>query len=254
MEVKRLLYGIPEARTYYLTDKLFSDRKDTKLTKATFTVKLKQFLKPSKPITFNGGVLSLDNNGDIHLRQKGQGKRLQPVNPNSPESHQQYVKQRARGAYITSICQPEACFDYSVAAQHQSPDTSNIKELNQQIKWQIKNPNQGLCFQPLNLATAKLFVFVDGSFANNSDLTSQLGFIVILANEQRSKDNTTTKTPDDTGEFTIKGNIVHFSLTKYKRVTQSVLASKIYAMVAGADIAHVITTTLAMVTDRLKYL
>ncbi|KDN64679.1 putative conserved hypothetical protein, partial [Colletotrichum sublineola] len=124
------LIGMQTNNTIGLTDKSFSNRKDTKLTKATFTAKPKQFLKPSKPITFNSGMLSLDNNGNIHLHQKGQGKQLQPVNPDSPESHQQYVEQRARGAYIASIYQPEACFDYSVAAQHQSPDTSNIKELN----------------------------------------------------------------------------------------------------------------------------
>jgi hypothetical protein len=34
-----------------------------------------------------------------------------------------YVQQRAKGAYIASICQPEAAFDLSVAAQHQNPDT-----------------------------------------------------------------------------------------------------------------------------------
>jgi hypothetical protein len=36
---------------------------------------------------------------------------------------------------------------------------------------------------PLDLATARFFVFVDGSFANNHDLSSQLGFAIILANE-----------------------------------------------------------------------
>ncbi|KAK2002141.1 hypothetical protein LX36DRAFT_550333, partial [Colletotrichum falcatum] len=53
-----------------------------------------------------------------------------------------------------------------------------IKALNRRIKWQMENIERGLRFVPLNLETAKLFVFVDGSFANNADLTSQLGFIV----------------------------------------------------------------------------
>ncbi|KAK1990240.1 hypothetical protein LX36DRAFT_664406, partial [Colletotrichum falcatum] len=247
------LIGMQTNNTIGLTNKPFSERKNVELEKATFTAKPKQFLETNKPITFNGGVLSLHANGEITLCQKGQGKRLQPVDAESPQAKQQYIKQRARGAYITSICQPEACFDYSIAAQHQSPEKSEIKELNRRIMWQIKNLDRGLRFQPLDLTTAKLYVFVNGSFANNSDLTSQLGFIVILANKQNNDNKPTEQTPGDTGSFTVNGNIVHFSSTKCKRVTRSVLASEIYAMVAGADIAYAISTTLAMITNRLGY-
>ncbi|KAK1993058.1 hypothetical protein LX36DRAFT_730864, partial [Colletotrichum falcatum] len=169
--------------TIGLTNKEFSNHKETTLKEATFTAKPKQFLTTKQPLTFNGGVLFLGENGEITLRQKGQGKRLQPVEIGSLQSHKQYVEQRAQGAYIASVCQPEACFDYSVAAQHQSPTDKEIKALNRRIKWQMENIERGLRFVPLNLETAKLFVFVDGSFANNADLTSQLGFIVILANE-----------------------------------------------------------------------
>ncbi|KAK2035928.1 hypothetical protein LZ31DRAFT_283696 [Colletotrichum somersetense] len=94
-----------------------------------------------------------------------------------------------------------------------------------------------------------LFVFVDGLFANNYDLTLQLRFIVVLANEQVDEQDAA-----DGDRFTLTGNIVYFSLTKCKRVMRSVLASEIYGMVAGADVAHAIGTTLAMITDRLKLL
>ncbi|KAK1994577.1 hypothetical protein LX36DRAFT_542500, partial [Colletotrichum falcatum] len=53
-----------------------------------------------------------------------------------------------------------------------------IKALNRRIKWQIENIKRGLRFIPLNLKTTKLFVFIDRSFANNTNLTSQLSFIV----------------------------------------------------------------------------
>ncbi|KAK1995303.1 hypothetical protein LX36DRAFT_659756 [Colletotrichum falcatum] len=245
------LIGIQTDDTIGLTDKTFSDREETALKEATFTAKPKQFLTTDQPMTFNGGVLFLSTNGEITLQQKGQRKRLEPVDAASPQAHQQYVEQRAQGAYIASICQPKACFDYSVAAQHQSPANEDIKDLNRRIIWQMKNLERGLRFLPLNLETVKLFVFVDGSFANNADLTSQLGFIVILANEESNNHTTTGQTPDDTGMFTVTGNIIHFSSTKCKRVTRSVLASEIYAMVAGADIAHAIGTTLALITERL---
>jgi hypothetical protein len=107
----------------------------------------------------------------------------------------------------------------------------------------MESEDHGITFVPLDLPTAKLFVFVNDSFANNRDLTSQLGFVIVLANET---------TIDDRNEFTIRGNIVHFSSTKSKRVTRSVLASEVYGMVAGVDMAYAIATTLEMVFTRLN--
>jgi hypothetical protein len=168
---------------------------------------------------------------------------LQLVDANALDARQQYIEQRARGAYIASICQPEACFDLSSAAQHQDPTQEDIKALNSRIRWQIESEDRGITFIPLDLPTAKLFIFVDGSFANNRDLTSQLGFVIVLANET---------TMDDRNEFTIRGNIIHYSSTKSKRITRSVLASEVYGMVAGVDMAYAIATTLQMVLTRLN--
>ncbi|KAF1967349.1 hypothetical protein BU23DRAFT_583887 [Bimuria novae-zelandiae CBS 107.79] len=89
-----------------------------------------------------------------------------------------------------------------------------------------KNLNRGLRYIPITLINAKLIVFVDGSFTNNKDLSSQLGFILMLINKSINSDNT----------FIICGNIIHYSLTKCKRVIRSVLASKIYGIVNGFNI------------------
>jgi len=43
--------------------------------------------------------------------------------------------------------------------------------------------NWGLLYVPINLPTAKLFVFVDGLFTNNKDFSSQLGYKIIITNE-----------------------------------------------------------------------
>ena len=55
-------------------------------------------------------------------------------------------------------------------------------------------------------------VFTDASFANNADNTSQIGFVIIIT--------------DNSGS----ANIVYWSSIKYKRVTRSVLAFKLYTM------------------------
>ena len=79
----------------------------------------------------------------------------------------------------------------------------------------MTNLHRSLNYIKLDLSTAKLYVFVDGSFANNKDLSSQIGYEVILANETIGDD-----------EFTVQGNLIHWSLTKSKRVTRSVLARR----------------------------
>ena len=90
--------------------------------------------------------------------------------------------------------------------------------------------------------SANLYVFVDESFANNRDLSSQIGFVIVLANEMS----------EDNFKFNLKGNIVHYSSTKSKSVTRSVLGSEIYGMVGGVDMAHVLSTTLKMITHNLN--
>lgn len=64
--------------------------------------------------------------------------------------------------------------------------------------------------------------------------------MIILAN----------KDPRD-NEFTIRGNIVHFSSVKSKRVTRSVLTSEVYRIVVGVNIRYVIRLTLKVITERL---
>jgi hypothetical protein len=60
--------------------------------------------------------------------------------------------------------------------------------------------DRGLMYILLDLIIVKLFVFVDRSFANNKDLSSQIGYEIILANE------TILGGPN---KLYIKGNLIH---------------------------------------------
>jgi hypothetical protein len=185
---------------------------------------------------FNGCRLSFDDDSRaLVITQKGQADRIELAGNKA-----EYVEQRARGAYIASICQHEASFDYSVAAQAVNPSDANFKQLNARLQWQLDNQTRGLHYIPLDLTTAKLMVFADGSFANNKDLTSQIGFVICLVNEE--------VTPES---FTITGNLVHWQSSKCKRVTRSVLASEIYGLVNGFDLGYVLAETLRTVMSRL---
>ena len=81
----------------------------------------------------------------------------------------------------------------------------------------------------------ELIVFTDSSFANNHDLSSQIGFIITLVD----KDN--------------KTNIIHWSSIKCKRVTRSVLASELYGMAHGFDVGATIKATIEKIL-RIKRL
>src|SRR6266705_6213039 len=131
--------------------------------------KPKEKLNLTTLLLFNGCILSL-NEDSIALRQKGQGKKINIINVNSPK--QGYMEQRAYRAYVASIYQPEALFDLFIATQHQELTKDDVLVLNRCLSWQINHLDQGLLYMPINLPTTKLFIFVNGLFANNKDFSS----------------------------------------------------------------------------------
>jgi hypothetical protein len=233
--------GLQTDDTISVVTLAFAQREQEELDKANFRAKPKTILTQKQPVEFNGGRIEIVQD-NIKLTQKGQSQHLRTINPLAADAAQQYIAQRARGAYIASVCQPEAVFDLSKAAQTTSPTDEDISTLNARLKWQIENPARGLTFVPLDIERTKLFIFTDGSFANNKDLSSQLGFVIVLATEQRTRDG---------HDFTIYGNIVHWNSIKCKRVTRSVLASELYGMVNGFDSAIAVSTTLQQVVRTL---
>lgn len=230
--------------TLYVGNPEFVKAEKQAITDANFKSKELLVLTPDNPLEYNGCTIkmigNMDAQGYLSMTQKGQGAKLQVIDKTDPERHQRYVEQRARGAYIASICQPEACFDLSTAARIQDPQDKDFDVLNSRIQWQIDNQDRGLNMVPLDLATAKLMVFTDGSFANNEDMSSQIGFLMTLVNETRERD-----------QFRVTGSIVHYTSVKCKRVTRSVLASEVYGMMTGFDIAIAASDTIRKVTKQL---
>ena len=107
----------------------------------------------------------------------------------------------------------------------------------------MKNIDRGIKYITLDLEQVKLFIFINGSFVNNKDFSSQIGYLIILTNKIEGTD-----------KFAIKGNLIYYSSTKSKRVTRSVLASKIYRIVGGVNIAITINITIKMITGQLGFL
>jgi hypothetical protein len=91
----------------------------------------------------------------------------------------------------------------------------------------------------LNLGIAKLFVFVNRSLSNLKDFISQIKYIIIFINKFKGKN-----------KFTIKGNLINTSSTKYKRITWSSLTSKICRIIDNLDLIYIIAATLKIITDQ----
>jgi hypothetical protein len=123
----------------------------------------------------------------------------------------------------------ESAYSLSVAAQITEPDEKDIATLNKTIKWQKENASRGLTYVELDPSTLQLLVFTDASFANNKDLSSQIGYILVLVDTEGN------------------ANIIHWTSVKCRRVTRSVLASELYALAHGFDIAVAVKTTLDLI-------
>ena len=80
--------------------------------RAKFIAKPVIQLTTKNPILFNGALYTLTSDGII-VTQPSHCKNLSLIPHNDPN---EYTIQRARGAYISSVCQPQAAFDFSQAA------------------------------------------------------------------------------------------------------------------------------------------
>jgi hypothetical protein len=92
------------------------------------------------------------------------------------------------------------------------------------------------------MAKMKLYIMVNASFANNKDLSLQIGCIIIFGNEKKNEKS-----------FKLISNIVYWSFTKCKRVTRSILALEVYNIANSMDMAVAIETIFDIITQRLEF-
>ena len=235
------LFGIVGMQTddiLILADDDFASIEEDAIKSAKIMTKDRKYLTSAYSLKFNGAQIKLDSNGIVLTKESHVGGILlvtdhfadstssRGITRKKLSPKEQYLAQRARGAYIASVCQPEASFDLSRAAQTVKFSPDDIALLNKQLQWQISNKSRGLRYIKLDQDTLQLVVFTDSSFANNKDMSSQIGHVICLA------------------DATNKANIIHWSSIKYKRVTRSVLAAELYGMAHGFDIGVVIKSTL----------
>ena len=77
----------------------------------------------------------------------------------------------------------------------------------------------------LDESSLRMIAFCDASFANNRDMSSQIGFVIVLADKYNN------------------ANIIHWQSVKCRRVTRSVLASELYGFAFAFDTAATLKST-----------
>jgi hypothetical protein len=239
------IVGLQTDDTLIVANDKFAALEDRKIKEAGIECKERTELTVDKPMRFNGAVITQHKNGCVSLTQERQCKNLSTVTTTRTDKtssrgivregldmKEQYRAQRALGAYVASMCQPEASCALSQSAQVKEPTEQDAKTLNKTLQWQSDNPTRGLKFVPLDLETPSIKVFTDSSFANNRDLSSQIGYLIVLADAQG------------------RANIVHYASIKCQRVTRSVLASELIAAVHGFDMGAAIKGAISAILNR----
>lgn len=102
-------------------------------------------------------------------------------------------------------------------------DAQHIRELERGIKLTKSEAGVGLRYGNLDTDSIPLRVYSDASFANNDDCSSQLGYLVVLANN------------------TINCHILDFKSKKSKHVLRSIISGETLAVMNAFDAVYIIS-------------
>ena len=147
------------------------------------------------------------------------------TSPSRPEVRKLFQSIRAQLTYLTTSTRPDLSF-CSAQLSHISPEnitTDDCKFLNASVR--KAKIHRHIVFLKLEVELIYIAGYADAGFANNGDLTFQLGFIVLLKGKH---DNAAT---------------INYGSWKFHRVTRSVLGAEVYAF------SHCLGYTLALSKD-----
>jgi len=163
-------------------------------------------------------VLSIDQTGYIDAARK------LPLSI----SYDKFVSVRAAFAWLAHS-RPDLCCAINRAAQVTASTfrEEHIKELNEAIKHANATKTLSLMYAPLDKD------YADASFASNDDLSSQLGYIVLLCDGHS------------------RCHVMTYSSRKSRRVVKSIMAGEVYVFADAFDAAFIIKHDLERIYDQL---
>lgn len=166
-----------------------------------------------KPVSFNGTVLTRRGR-DVIVDQHAYTDNLDSDFPLTPEG---FATARGKASYATASTRPDQACAINQASQVRA---ALVEEKDHTLLasaiTSLKHRRE-LIFPALDLKTLEIRVYADASWANNRDLSSQLGFMVFLV--------------DGSG----KCALINWQSKKSRRVTRSTMAAEIFALCNGFD-------------------
>lgn len=185
------------------------------------------------PVTFSGFTLARDKDGSIIQDQHIYLSNLEALDKSA--SFSAFRSMRMKLAWLANT-RPDCLFEISQLSQvtedrFKSDKNRIIRRLNKAVKYAVDNRIY-LRIPKLDLQTLRVVGYSDASFANNHDLSTQLGVLCFLADD--------------------KGNSVpiHFKSYKSKRVVRSAMAGEVIAFSDLFDVAAALASELGVLYDR----
>ena len=126
------LFGIMEIKTndiLILADNNFANKEEAQIKAIKIMTKNQEHFTPTQPLKFNRAQIKLDSEGIVLTKKSHIDGIFLVIDHNTDStslgkitkkkflSKEQYLAQRARGAYIASVCQPKASFNLFRASQ-----------------------------------------------------------------------------------------------------------------------------------------
>ena len=209
--------------------------------------KMKSIFKISKENSVAFKYLGLNvkqSDNALLLSQNSYVETIQPIQPLAPSLDGNDVLDRNlhsgfRGivgqiSWACGMSRPDVAFDCCVLSTAQSkPTIKDLKEANKSVR-DMKSNNFDLRFPALHIPSIHLAVYSDASFGNLKDGSSQGGYIIFLADQNRNC------AP------------VSWSSKKLKRVVRSTLAAETLAAMDALDSAFLIARILSELLSEEK--
>lgn len=176
---------------------------------------------------FGAQVDTLDD-GTIHMTQRYYARSLKPANIGG--TYEEFRRERALFSWMTNTRPDVACVANKAAqVTEKTHGSDKVRELNKGIRIILRSTDIGLKYGKLKKSELHIRAYADASYATNDDLTSQLGYLVLLCDHS---DNC---------------HVLDYASRKSKRVVRSIMGGETYAFMDAFDLAFVIKTDLEVI-------
>lgn len=169
---------------------------------------------------FFGAQIRTLHDGMMSMSQRYYARTLRVVDKKA--TFEEFRRARALFSWLTNS-RPDISCVANRAAQvtERTFCTDKIRELNRGIKKVLDTVDVGLKYGRLDFDSLHLRVYADASFATNDDLSSQIGFIVLLCDDSN------------------RCHVLDYSSRKSRRVVRSIMGGEVHSFMDAFDTAFI---------------